>query len=302
MKKLVLMLVLLVSLGCLVLVMTYGRNQQKRNDDKSPTVSEAAGDSNSDEDDLSSLVNPTPEVPKAGAEDDLELVGDLTGSDGENPAGDAPKKTNKVIVLDPGHGGKRTGAVYFGVMEKDVTLKVANYCRAYLLNNYENVEVYLTREEDIATDPDIKVELEQRVIYAKEMDADVVVSLHFNSMESHLGRGAEVYCSRRENIKDATFELGEDVMAELVKLGITRRGVLSKKSNDMFDETGDPYDYYAINRHCSTYGIPGIIIEHCFMDNKEDAEFMSTEEALAELAAADARGIAKYLGLKKKSE
>ena len=50
-----------------------------------------------------------------------------------------------VIVIDPGHGGSYTGAVYNKVNEKDLTLKTAKYARDYLLENYKNVEVYLTR-------------------------------------------------------------------------------------------------------------------------------------------------------------
>lgn len=153
----------------------------------------------------------------------------------------------------------------------------------------------------MALDPDLKVELEKRILVAKEYGADILVSMHFNSMDKHNGQGAEIYCSRRDNITEACFELGEDVMQELMALGIKRRGVMSRKSNDMFDENGEPYDYYAINRHCATYDLPGILVEQCFMDNEEDHLFMSTDEALAELGAADARGIAKYLGLALKS-
>ena len=55
-----------------------------------------------------------------------------------------------VIVIDPGHGGGYTGATYNKVVEKDLTLKTAQFARDYLEDNYENVEVYLTREEDKA--------------------------------------------------------------------------------------------------------------------------------------------------------
>ena len=44
-------------------------------------------------------------------------------------------KDNVVIVLDPGHGGtgdRNLGAQYNGISEKEITLKVANYAKAYL--------------------------------------------------------------------------------------------------------------------------------------------------------------------------
>ena len=57
-----------------------------------------------------------------------------------------------VIVLDPGHGGMDSGTVekYDGVevWESELNLQIAGYCRDYLEENYENVQVYLTRESD----------------------------------------------------------------------------------------------------------------------------------------------------------
>lgn len=219
-----------------------------------------------------------------------------TADSGEN----TPEDVKHIVVLDPGHGGKRGGAWYLGLAEKDLTLKVAQFARDYLLENYENIEVYLTREKDEALDPDNKIELEMRCDLARQVGADCLVSIHFNATDAHIQHGAEIWISRNKEIHDATLALGESIMAELEALGIRRNSIASRKSTDMFDENGIAIDYYAINRHCAARGIPGIIVEQCYMDNEADQIHIKTDEALKELGEANARGIANYLELKPK--
>lgn len=65
----------------------------------------------------------------------------------------AAAEEDVVIVLDPGHGGLDSGTEmkYDGklVCEAAINLSIAEACRDYLLENYENVQVYLTRETDV---------------------------------------------------------------------------------------------------------------------------------------------------------
>ena len=51
------------------------------------------------------------------------------------------------LVLDAGHGGSDSGAIYNGVYEKNINLRIALNLREYL-SDYENVEVILTRDND----------------------------------------------------------------------------------------------------------------------------------------------------------
>ena len=207
-----------------------------------------------------------------------------------------------VIVIDPGHGGRYTGAIYYKVNEKDITLKVSKYARDFLLENYENVEVYLTREEDVTLDGDLKVDLEMRAQVAKDHNANALVSIHFNASDEHNRTGAYIYVSRRPQVAEECRELAQAIMKELSELGIKERAIEQRKSNDMFDENGDAYDYYAINRHCAARNIPGIIVEQCFMDSDNDRQFIESEAALKALGEANARGIAAYYDLVKKEK
>ena len=95
-----------------------------------------------------------------------------------------------VIVLDPGHGGHDGGASssFNGktYLEKELNLKIAQYCKAEL-ETYSNVKVYMTRSNDTY------VGLEDRVNYAKSVGATVFVSIHNNSTTSSKVHGATVY-------------------------------------------------------------------------------------------------------------
>jgi N-acetylmuramoyl-L-alanine amidase len=90
------------------------------------------------------------------------------------------------VVLDPGHGGRDTGAVGpSGVREKDVTLDVARRVAPVL--SAQGLQVMLTRGEDAF------VSLEERTARANAFSADLFVSIHCNASESKGRRGVEAY-------------------------------------------------------------------------------------------------------------
>lgn len=211
-----------------------------------------------------------------------------------------PASTDHVIVLDPGHGGVWVGALDGSYMEKNLALQTAFYCRDYLVNNYENVTVYLTRDTDIELSVDQKADLEERVKLAKAYNAEILVSLHFNSEPSDSTNGALICVSKQPWVSAESNALGTSILNQLTQLGLADGGLIRRDSEEYFDEYGAPLDYYAICRHSASFGIPGIIVEHCFMRNATDMQYYSTNEALQRLGQADAIGIAQYLGLEEK--
>jgi len=94
----------------------------------------------------------------------------------------------KSICLDPGHGGKDPGNRVGPYQEKKYTLLLAQEVRQQLTRAGLNVS--LTRSSDMFVDLPLRPEM------AKRKNADLFVSLHFNSAESSrtVVRGAEVYC------------------------------------------------------------------------------------------------------------
>lgn len=97
--------------------------------------------------------------------------------------------TNRVIVIDPGHGGSNTGThnLSDGRFEKEFTLDWALRLKPLLETN--GWTVWLTRTND--TD----VSLADRVAFANAHHADAFISLHFNSAAPSVTQdGMEIYC------------------------------------------------------------------------------------------------------------
>lgn len=219
---------------------------------------------------------------------------------GKAPSSQEPAANNdtRIIVLDPGHGGTYPGASYQGFLEKDLTLKLAQYLKAYLEAHYEDISVYLTRNEDVQLSDSAKEDLEKRVDVASGLGAELLISLHFNTEpNAHSSAGALVCISKQPNVTDASRALADSILGQLEQLGISNRGPLLRDHDRYVDENGAALDYYAICRYSAAAGFPGIIVEHCFMDNPEELQFFGTDEALQRLAVADAAGIADYMGL-----
>ena len=205
------------------------------------------------------------------------------------------EKTAKpyVIVLDPGHGGTDGGAKGNGVNEKDLTLKIAKYCKKYL-EQQGNIKVYMTRTDDTY------VGLTERVDYAMSVNAKLFVSIHLNAFDRH-AQGAEVYYPNANYQSDIGNEgklLAQSIQNELVALGLYDRGIHIRNSgNNSTYPDGSLQDYYAVIWKSKRAGFPGIIVEHAFIDNANDfSSFLSSDEKLERLGKADATGILKYLG------
>ena len=90
------------------------------------------------------------------------------------------------ILVDPGHGGSDSGAVRGNLKESTIALKVAKNL-ADLLKKDERFEVTLSREADR------KISLDQRTQIAKDVNADVFLSIHLNTNNDPRVHGEEFY-------------------------------------------------------------------------------------------------------------
>lgn len=211
---------------------------------------------------------------------------------------------NVVVVLDPGHDGTHGGSSANGFVEAQLNLKIAQYCKAEL-EEYYGVTVYMTRDSVSCPNGggDNKSCLQRRADIARDMGANLFVSLHNNYSSASSASGAEIWYPN-QNYNPWTSQVGGSaascILEQLTSLGLKGRGTQIRNANEDKYPDGSAADYYAVIRHCKEYGIPGIIVEHAFMSNSSDAaNFLSNDEGLKKLGVADATGIAQYFGLKK---
>ncbi len=189
-----------------------------------------------------------------------------------------------VIAIDPGHGGKSEGAVFFGIKEKDIDFTVSQ-ALAEKLSEFENVEVVLTRNGDVDQT------YEERVKAAVDKKADFLISVHFNGTENHKSTGSEIYVSKDANLYRQVMPCAEAIKESLEELGVHSNGVFTR-----IGEEGQ--DYYGIIRHSTLYKMPSMIVEHCCMDREEYRYLFSDEESLKLIGERDAIAIARALKLK----
>lgn len=233
------------------------------------------------------IVRESIEAENAGLEPidiDFEIVDDLTPSEQtDQPAATTKKKkkqhtagiAGKTIVIDAGHGGSDVGAIgKNGLLEKDVTLKVALLLEDYLTEAGANV--LMTRRKDVdvarpnATDAE---ELQARVDVGNNNDADLFLSIHIDSFVSPDAHGTTVY------IHDDA-KLGKCLHDELMnRLDRNDRGV--KFAN-----------FYVL-RHTA---MPASLVELMFISNPEEEKLLGQHDTHVQAARALFEGLRIYFG------
>ena len=207
------------------------------------------------------------------------------------------KKTNWIIELDPGHGGVDSGAVGTSndqPQEKDINLKIAKYVKQELSKN-SNIKVYLTRTGDT------KPGLSERVPKAVQDNADLFISFH-NDAKGEIveyDHGCSVIVptgNYNEKISEQAQILGCYFLKHLQQAGVENQGLLMRTS-----EKNEKYpnnklrDYYRIIHNSVEQRIPGVIVEHAFVDNDEDVKkFLDDDSKIKKLAQADSDAIRDY--------
>jgi N-acetylmuramoyl-L-alanine amidase len=193
----------------------------------------------------------------------------------ENPSpisGSAPRSPipqgKLLVVIDPGHGGKDSGAPGLGgLLEKDVVLPIGKTIASILEQN--GVQTLLTRDSDYF------VELQGRVDIAERVNATLFVSVHANSVDGRPDvNGLEVY------YYDSGYALAEAVRSNILQNIGTLKDRGTRKAR-----------FYVLRKS----SMPSILVETGYMSGREDNPRLGTPEYQNRMAEAIAYGILKYL-------
>lgn len=210
------------------------------------------------------------------------------------------------ICLDPGHGGSDSGATAFGAKESNLTLKIAQYCKEELAKY--DVNVVMTRTTDTRLSEEAAMDLKNRVEVAKKAGASYFISIHINSAQNSAAHGAEVYypnASGNKNLSTNGQNLAKAIQKQLTALGLYDRGIKIRNYTDgttSSNPNSSDQDYYGVIRYAKQANITGLIVEHCFISNKEEFDkYLGSNAKLQQLGIADAKGIVSALGLQAKN-
>jgi len=178
---------------------------------------------------------------------------------------------NRVIILDPGHGGKDPGTVKGSDSEKTITLKVSTQVKQLLEN--AGAKVYMTRTGD--TYPS----LQDRVDFTQANYGEIFVSVHVNSAANTSAQGTETYYAiSTGDMYQEDIDLAAFVNNQIVNnLNMKNRGVKQEQ-------------YYVIRNMV----IPSILVELGFLTNTEDNSKMTNDQYVKLFAESIYNGILQY--------
>lgn len=184
-----------------------------------------------------------------------------------------------MVLLDAGHGGYQPGAVYNGLLEKDVNLKLMTYIRQFT-ETRDDVKYFYTRIDDTASS------LPDRVEIANDLEVDLLLSMHNNAIDIKSNpslvsvRGMEVITTIETETSGDELRLATSIFADME----------AELPELVLREIKD-YNKLYLLRYSD---MPAVIIEYGYLTNPDDVENLKQEWILEEAARITEQAIYNY--------
>jgi N-acetylmuramoyl-L-alanine amidase len=227
-----------------------------------------------------------------------------------------PPLRNIRIVIDPGHGGKDSGAIgKRGLMEKTVVLDIAKRLRNAIKKNTA-YEVILTRDSDVF------IPLEERTVIANIKNADLFISIHANASRRRGAAGIETYfqgipqtdeereTAARENMADINDGFApDDNLLEFILADMKNTHKINESSqlagvmqDSLIKGVGSRYDdvknlgvkqamFYVLHKA----KMPSILVETSFISNPDEERRFRDPKYRDHIAQSIFNGIKAYI-------
>jgi N-acetylmuramoyl-L-alanine amidase len=198
------------------------------------------------------------------------------------------KLSNKVVVIDPGHGGIDPGKTGInGDHEKDINLAISQFLKKYLEKSGAVVVMTRTKDEGLY-DKNRKMrvreqkrqDLKRRTEYAMRKDTNVFVSIHQNALPPSQSKyyGAQTFYYQGS-------EQGESLAKNI------QQSLINGIDNGNKREIKATKEYYIL-RNTS---VPAVIVECGFISNYNEEKILNTKEYQKKIAKCISKGIEDYL-------
>ncbi|WP_027623747.1 N-acetylmuramoyl-L-alanine amidase family protein [Clostridium lundense] len=185
------------------------------------------------------------------------------------------RKLDRIIVVDPGHGGVDKGTNIGNLYEKNINLAIASYTKSYLQQN--GFKVYMTREEDKL------IPLKEIGNFVNDIRPEVFVSIHVNSFKENKYEGISTYYYDPNGFqREERIELAKSIQKQNIKDGIWHdRGILRQN--------------IAVLRYSNSNCV---LVECGFITNEGDRKKLQDESILKSTGENIAKGIINYINNK----
>ena len=208
------------------------------------------------------------------------------------PIGEAPRPAAPfaIVIIDPGHGGKDSGTIKNGMIEKELTLEVAH--RVERLLQERGLVVFLTRADDTY------VSLLDRATMANNQPESVFVSIHFDEGGRSAATGVETYYAAHavsfpervaswlpflQRTSSDPPNLESQSLAGFIQESLVARTQATNRGTR-------PQQFFVIAnvRH------PAVLVEGGFLTNKDEVVRLANADYREQMAAGIADGILRY--------
>lgn len=184
---------------------------------------------------------------------------------------------NKIITIDPGHGGSDSGAVGpNGYTEKEGAFAISQKVASIL--NQSGAKVVMTRDSDVdvyGPNASARNELQARVDVGNNANSDIFVSVHCNAFVNPAANGTQ------------TFYYGSSYQGQRLAQSIQEKMI---EVNGLRDRGISTCNFYVVKH---SY-MPAVLIETAFITNYDEEALLSDDEWQTTMAKAIAEGINEY--------
>lgn len=184
---------------------------------------------------------------------------------------------NKIITIDPGHGGSDSGAVGpNGYTEKEGAFAISQKVASIL--NQSGAKVVMTRDSDVdvyGPNASARNELQARVDVGNNANSDIFVSIHCNAFVNPAANGTQ------------TFYYGSSYQGQRLAQSIQEKMI---EANGLRDRGISTCNFYVVKH---SY-MPAVLIETAFITNYDEEALLSDDEWQTRMAKAIAEGINEY--------
>jgi N-acetylmuramoyl-L-alanine amidase len=195
-----------------------------------------------------------------------------------------------LVVLDPGHGGRDSGTMKAGILEKELALDVALRVKRFL--QLQGVSALLTRTGDTY------VSLADRAAIANARHNCVFVSIHFDDATRSAATGVETYYAAHQisnssrvaswlPFLEQTAPESENVESQSLAAFIQEALVTRTQA---VNRGTTPQQFFVIAhvRH------PAVLVEGGFLTNTDEMNKLATSDYREQIAAAISDGVMRY--------
>jgi N-acetylmuramoyl-L-alanine amidase len=224
-------------------------------------------------------------------------------------------KRDKIIVIDPGHGGDDPGAIGTkGTYEKNIVLSIGREIKK-AVNNIPGYRAVLTR------DGDYYVSFNKRLQTAKDANASLFISVHADAARNRLAKGCSIYClstggatneaakllARNENLSDIIGGVpnGEGkTESDQIILNMFQTNTINLSkiyASNLIEQLGGVSSLKYRNvqeapfRVLKLPDIPAVLIETAYISNVEEERLLKSIDFQKKLAKAVASSATEYL-------